>query len=301
MKKENCCSPERSPENFVCGHPRSTGHIDRAPSKNISAALREVQEYWDRYAVALRIPGQPWGSEEFFRQIKADHDPAYALSNRLLDLPHLQGKEVLEVGCGIGLDVVEYVRHGARVTAIDLSPRSAQLARRYLDQSGLRAAVEVANVEELPFPGESFDVVVARGILMYTPDAQRAVGEIRRVLKPKGKVLAILHNRYSWFALLAKASGTNRYSQMADPPINVLHTPRQARQMFADFGQVKLAYDKYPLATRRRSGAFAVLYNRLFVPSIQMLPRAIIRPWGYYIILQAVKLDGLGDPAEPSR
>ena len=251
--------------------------------------LNAVRNYWDSYVTNLQIPGHQWGSKEFFKEIKESHDPAYALSTKLLELPRFRDKAILELGCGMGLDVVEYARHGARVTAIDLSPRSVKLTRRYLDHCGLEAAVQAADAEELPFEDETFDLVVARGVLMYTPRPQRAVDEIHRVLRPGGEMLAILHNRHSWFAMLARTSGTHLYDEAQDPPINRLHTRRQARKLFGGFDRLRITHDKFPAPTNRRHGFFAGIYNSLFVPLTRALPGALIKPLGYYLILQGVK------------
>lgn len=254
-----------------------------------SPGLDQVRRYWDRYVSGLRVDGQEWGSPGFFEVIKGAHDPAYALSTRLLDLPEHSGEAVLELGCGMGLDVVEYLRHGLRVAAVDLSPRSLELTRRLLDQQGMRARLLLADAERLPLAEESFDLVVARGVLMYTPDEARVVGEIYRVLKPGGRFLAILHNRRSWFVTLARLSGTNRYSEGEDPPINRVHSRRQVRRLFSGFDRLGIVYDKYPASSDRRHGPFARLYNGLFVPLAGLLPRALVRSLGYYLIVQGEK------------
>ena len=257
--------------------------------------LDQVREYWDRYASELRVDGRPWGSPGFFEVIKGAHDPAYAVSTRLLDLPDRSGQDVLEVGCGMGLDLVEYFRHGLRVSAVDVSRRSLELARRLLDQRKMQARLLLADAERLPFPEGSFHLVVARGVLMYTPDEARAIGEIYRVLKPGGRFLAILHNRRSWFVALARLSGTNLYSEQGDPPINRVHSRRQARSLFSGFDRLRIACDKYPAPSDRRHGPFVRLYNGLFVPLTKWLPRALYRSLGYYLIVQGEK------PARPEK
>jgi SAM-dependent methyltransferase len=256
-----------------------------------SPGLDQVRRYWDAYVSRLTVDGQEWGSPGFFEVIKGAHDPAYALSTRLLNLPGRSGEEVLEVGCGMGLDVVEYLRHGLRVSAVDLSRRSLELTRRLLDQRGMSARLLLADAERLPFPRGSFDLVVARGVLMYTPGEARAAGEIYRVLKPGGRFLAILHNRRSWFTALARLSGTNRYSEHGDPPINRVHSRRQVRQLFGGFDDLEIVHDKYPARSDRRHGFFARLYNGLFVPLTGLLPRPLVRPLGYYLIVLGRKPD----------
>lgn len=260
-----------------------------------SPGLDQIRRYWDRYVSQLKVDGQPWGSPGFFEAIKGTHDPAYALSTRLLNLDHHCGENILEVGCGMGLDVVEYLRHGLRVSAVDVSRRSVELTRRLLDQRGMRARLLMADAEHLPFPEETFQLVVARGILMYTPDETRAISEVYRVLKPGGRFLAILHNRRSWFVALARLSGTNLYSEQGDPPINRVHSRRQARDLFSGFDRLSIVLDKYPAPSDRRHGSFARLYNGVFVPLVNLLPRTLARSLGYYLIVQGEK------PCRPER
>jgi ubiquinone/menaquinone biosynthesis C-methylase UbiE len=252
-------------------------------------AIKRVQQYWDAYATGLEVQGKPWGSKEFFSEIKSEHDEAYAYANQLLNLANLKGRSLLELGCGIGLDTLEFARHGAEVTAIDLSPMCIALAKRLLAYHTLEATLELGNAEDLSYPPDSFDLVIARGILMYTPDDSRVADEIFRVLKPGGEANILLHNRFSWYAFLAKISGTNLFHEAGDPPVNKLYSVSEARQIFAKFSSCRIFFDRFPETTTKRTGVFAQLYNRAFVPVTQIFPNAMINYMGFYIIIKAFK------------
>lgn len=105
--------------------------------------------------------------------------------------------DVLDVGCGQGIDLVEYARAGAHATGIDLTPRHAELARSHLEALGLQANVVDGDAEHLPFEDASFDVVSSNGVLHHTPDMPAALREIRRVLRPGGKARIIVYNQRS--------------------------------------------------------------------------------------------------------
>jgi SAM-dependent methyltransferase len=97
-------------------------------------------------------------------------------------------RRVLEVGCGWGELAVWIGRDTeAEVVAIDLSPRMVELAR----SRGVDA--RVADVQDLPFADASFDVAVAAWMLYHVPDLDRGLAELRRVLAPGGRLVAVVN------------------------------------------------------------------------------------------------------------
>lgn len=107
------------------------------------------------------------------------------------------GLDVLDVGCGQGIDLIGFARRGACVTGIDLTPRHVELARAHLETLGLCGEVVEGDAEQMSFPDASFDRVTSNGVLHHTPDMPAALREIRRVLRPDGDLRLIVYNRRS--------------------------------------------------------------------------------------------------------
>lgn len=103
---------------------------------------------------------------------------------------HLQpGEQVLEVGCGTGsMWRHAVVPEGCRITLTDLSPGMLETARQHT--SHLCADYSVCDVMALPWPDDAFDAVIANMMLYHVPDIDRALAELRRVLKPQGRFFA---------------------------------------------------------------------------------------------------------------
>jgi SAM-dependent methyltransferase len=118
--------------------------------------------------------------------------PTYPVFQRMLSLlgADLSGRRVLEYGCGAGWVTKELARRGAWVSAFDISPEAVAKTRRMLGAAGLldRCSVEVGAGEELKYPDESFDIAVGFAILHHL-DPERALPELRRVLKPGGRAI----------------------------------------------------------------------------------------------------------------
>ena len=107
-------------------------------------------------------------------------------------LGEVQGLNVLDVGCGSGLLSSWLVDNGAVVTALDVSPAMAELARRRL---GDRARVVVADIAEpLLFAAGEFDLVVASLVMHYVYDWEAVLKEFHRVTSPQGRVVFSTHH-----------------------------------------------------------------------------------------------------------
>ncbi len=113
--------------------------------------IGKVSAYWNARPCNIRHSPKAVGSKEYFDEVEARkyhveyHIPAFA------DFERWRGKKVLEVGCGIGTDTINFARHGAQVTAVDLTEKSLDVARGRARVFGLEDRVRFiqANAEEL--------------------------------------------------------------------------------------------------------------------------------------------------------
>ena len=128
------------------------------------------------------------------------YDPFMALQERL-GLWKLRLKtvgqaegEVLEVGVGSGLNFPHY-KKAAKVIGIDPDTVLLGKARRRAGEVSFPVHLEEGNAEELPFPDESFDTVVATLVYCTVPDALRGLRELRRVVRPGGTIRLLEHVR----------------------------------------------------------------------------------------------------------
>jgi SAM-dependent methyltransferase len=108
-------------------------------------------------------------------------------------LGDVDGKKLLDVGCGDGALAFELARQGATVTAPDADP--SMIAAGYLRTKSEATRVQFVegDAERLPFDDATFDVVVAVTVLCFVQDAEHVVKEIVRVLKPEGRLVVAIH------------------------------------------------------------------------------------------------------------
>jgi ubiquinone/menaquinone biosynthesis C-methylase UbiE len=109
-----------------------------------------------------------------------------------------QGKDVLEVGCSIATDGLEFAKNGANYSGIDLTPNAIEMARERFQLFGVSGRFEVANAEErIPFPDETLDHVYSFGVIHHSPVPEKIMREIHRVLRKGGTCTVMLYNRSS--------------------------------------------------------------------------------------------------------
>jgi SAM-dependent methyltransferase len=110
-----------------------------------------------------------------------------------------EGRDVLEVGCGAGQCARWLVARGTRAVGVDLSFRQLQHSRRIDDATQVTVPAVCATATALPFPGDRFDVVFsAFGALQFVHEADRAVAEVARVLRPGGSFAFSVTHPVRW-------------------------------------------------------------------------------------------------------
>lgn len=148
--------------------------------------VSDVRRYWQAHPL-LSYEGDTSETEDFFLMLddaKRQDSETFAFSYWAFD--QWAGRDVLDIGCGPGWVSVQYAGGDARVTSVDLTDTAVSLAKKHLALKDVSAKFGVASAENLPFPSNSFDLVVASGVLHHTPDCQKAITEAFRVTRPGG-------------------------------------------------------------------------------------------------------------------
>jgi len=141
------------------------------------------------------------GTREWFDEIDRrfiDASRPYLTSQHPFDriMPNdLHGREVLEIGCGMGLHSLELARRGATVHAVDLTDAAVEATQARMKEFGVDAEVRCADAESLPYGNHTFDFVWSWGVIHHSARTTRIVREIARVLKPHGETRVMVYNR----------------------------------------------------------------------------------------------------------
>ena len=246
------------------------------------ATTAEVRAYWDQHIHDLEITRHPVGSRGFFDDLDQYHFEKLHHLLRLVDFDGYRGRTVLEVGCGAAVDLARFAKGGAIVTGVDLAPSAIDLARANFEQQRLTGRFEVADGEQLPFGDNSFDLVYAHGVVQYTANPRRLVEECRRVLKPGGQAVFQVYNRVSWLNALSKLMKVGL--EHDDAPVLLKYSIAEFRALLAGFRDIRIVAERFPVKSRLHGGWKGLLFNTCFVGTFNLLPRPLVRRFGWHLL-----------------
>jgi ubiquinone/menaquinone biosynthesis C-methylase UbiE len=255
--------------------------------RDSASLLEEIRRYWNEHIHDLEIAKHPVGAKGFFDDLDEYRFDKLRYLPNVVDFTAYRGKKLLEVGCGVGIDLVRFAKGGAIVTGVDLAQKSIELAKKNFELNGLHGDLRLMNGEDLQFDNNSCDVVYAHGVLQYTADAQKMVDEIYRVLKPGGEAIMMVYNKYSWLNFLSKLMKVELEHE--DAPVLKKYSIPEFKSMLSRFSKIEIIPERFPVKTRLHHGMKALLYNYVFVGLFNTFPRSLVRPLGWHIMAKAIK------------
>ena len=183
--------------------------------------IARVRDYWNERPCNIRHSTAPVGTKEYFDQVEARkylveyHIPGFA------EFERWRGKKVLEIGCGIGTDTINFARAGAQVTTVDLSEKSMELARRRAAVFGLEDRIRfcAGNAEQLSafVPPEPYDLIYSFGVIHHTPHPDAVLEQLRQYTRPGTTVKIMVYHRRSWkVAWILAAEGKGQFWRLQD-------------------------------------------------------------------------------------
>lgn len=189
------------------------------PATTQGATIEDVLAYWNRRPCNIRHSEKDVGTREYFDEVEArkyfvePHIPGFA------EFERWAGKRVLEVGCGIGTDAVNFARAGADYSAVELSDASLALTRRRFELYGLKGRLLCVNAEELDrhFEPRTFDLVYSFGVIHHTPNPRAVIRAARTVIRDDGELRIMVYARNSWKAVMIEAGFDQPEAQSGCP------------------------------------------------------------------------------------
>ncbi len=251
-----------------------------------------VRQFWDKQPCNIKHSNAEFGSREYFDQVEKrkyfvePHIPSFAEFDQWKD------KEVLEIGCGIGTSAISFARAGAKLTVVELSPKSLEITRKRFEVYGLKADFICCNAENLSqfIPAKQFDLVYSFGVIHHTPNPHLIIQEIEKVLKPGGEVRLMLYSKFSTKNLMILLGMAQPEAQYGCPIANT-YSKRDIENLLSSFEIISCKKDhifQYKIPEYRKN-----MYVKKFPWNILPSPLTHIceKYLGWHTLIKAKKRD----------
>jgi ubiquinone/menaquinone biosynthesis C-methylase UbiE len=270
---------------------------------NISASITdkdklEIIRQWNNDPCeAVAAKGLEIGTKAFYERIDRYRYQEYApWMKSVMDYDKFAGKRLLEVGFGMGTDLFQFASHGAIVSGLDLTPKHLEIASQRFELYGIPADLRLGDAEQMPYEDETFDAVYTFGVIHHSPNTDKIVDEIYRILKPGGRAIISVYHKHSlaFLWLLSKSVLKLRflrepwrrtmsrveYRENSDAcPLVKVYSRRDMRRLLKAFRAVE--FDANLLSSRKLTTLRGVLPSSL----ISKLEHSM----GWFLIAKCVK------------
>lgn len=276
----------------------------------MSTLKKEIERWWSANPMTYGLDhGKPVykspygtvieaeiGSEEFFKILDSEffkwNEPLHTEIpfGKIFPYEKFKGGNILELGCGLGTMAMLWAKEGGKITAVDLSPFSVAMTKRRFEIFHLPGFIQKEDANHLSFDNNSFDYIYSWGVLHHSPDIERSISELFRVLKPEGEFGVMLYNRHSiafWYIMayiegflhgesrfLGPLELASRYTdgtQEEGNPYTWPVTYKEAQTLFTPYIST--------LNTRILGTELDGVFKRLLPGLGYIIPRSIKKPW----------------------
>ena len=213
----------------------------------MKVTIDDVRTYWDDRPCNVKHSKKEIGTKEYFdeverkRYIAEPHIPSFA------GFSNTKGKKVLEVGCGMATEGINFARAGASYTGTDLSTESLDLAKKRFKVYNNKGNFYLGNSEELSsfVPVETYDLIYSFGVIHHSPHPEKIISEIKKYMNKDSTLKIMLYASESWKNYMIEAGHDQPEAQYGCPIANT-YTKDEVRKLLDGFDVTIEQYHIFP-------------------------------------------------------
>ena len=164
------------------------------------ATIDDVKKYWDDRPCNVRHSSKEIGTKEYFDEVERKRYTAEPHIPLFADFPAWKGKKVLEIGCGLGTEGINFARYGADYTGTDLSIESLNLAQNRFKVYNQKGRFFQGNAENLSsfVNVEKYDLIYSFGVIHHSPNPNLIIDQIYKYMDDSTILKIMLYAKNSW-------------------------------------------------------------------------------------------------------
>jgi len=203
--------------------------------------IETVKKFWDDRPCNLRHSKKKVGTREYFDEVEKKRYIAEPHILEFVDFKSWNGKKVLEIGCGMATDGINFARNGADYCGTDLSEKSLELAKKRFEVYNERGKFYSGNSEELSsfVPIEIYDLLYSFGVIHHSPCPEKIITEIKKYMNGNSILKIMLYAKDSWKNYMIDAGFDQPEAQYGCPIANT-YTKEEVSNLLTGFDIVSI-------------------------------------------------------------
>jgi ubiquinone/menaquinone biosynthesis C-methylase UbiE len=162
----------------------------------------KVKDYWNNQPCNIKHSKKKFLSKKYFNEVRKKRYFVESHIPKFADFKKYETKNVLEIGCGIGTDGIEFIKNGAKYTGVELSKKSLDIFSeriKVLNLTNKKNILIESSVENLTHvPKINYELIYSYGVIHHTPNMKKAFNEIYKIANKKTLIKIMLYAKYSY-------------------------------------------------------------------------------------------------------
>lgn len=210
----------------------------------MTATIEDVKKFWNDRPCNVRHSKKEIGTKEYYDEVERKRYTAEPHIPNFADFESWQGKKVLEIGCGMATEGINFARSGAEYSGTDLSVESLDLAKKRFEVYNKEGKFYLGNSEKLSsfLPIEKYDLIYSFGVIHHSPHPEKIISEIKKYMHENSVLKIMLYASESWKNYMIE-SGFDQPEAQYGCPIANTYTKDEVKILLEGFEVVSIEQD----------------------------------------------------------
>jgi len=210
----------------------------------MTATIEDVKKFWNDRPCNVRHSKKEIGTKEYYDEVERKRYTAEPHIPNFADFESWQGKKVLEIGCGMATEGINFARSGAEYSGTDLSAESLDLAKKRFEVYNKEGKFYLGNSEKLSsfLPIEKYDLIYSFGVIHHSPHPEKIISEIKKYMHENSVLKIMLYASESWKNYMIE-SGFDQPEAQYGCPIANTYTKDEVKTLLEGFEVVSIEQD----------------------------------------------------------
>ena len=210
----------------------------------MTITIDDVKNYWNKQPCNVKHSKKEIGTKEYFDEVERKRYTAEPHIPIFADFNSWKGKKVLEIGCGLATEGINFARYGAHYTATDLSSESLNLARQRFSVYNEKGTFYLGNSEEITsfIPKQKFDLIYSFGVIHHSPNPKKIIKELYEYMDDGSILKIMLYAKNSWKRYMIDAGYDQPAAQYGCPIANT-YSNEEVKELLHGFDILSIEQD----------------------------------------------------------